>query len=259
MDQLFSKLTSLSYELFGIFVPGFILSLFLVWWWWCVGDLSLIVSFGYLPVIGMRGVSQGFGLVPDEIKLGLVVYIVVVSYFLGHLINWVGRSGGAKESVATSKIRRAASNLGRCLIFSVPKPRESYYQNLDPLLSFSIGRLGLPSEASNWSAFYPVAKSWISQDLQHSLISTYQNKYTLHRSLTIASVIWFWLSATMIVFWLAFSCHFNAGPRLIPMVLSIVFSLMAAWGFSESYKYNWQMFGNTVITESFMLLSRSEK
>jgi len=259
MEQLFNKLTSLSYELFGIFVPGFVLSLFLIWWWWCVGSLSPIISFGYLPMIGMKGVSEGYGLVPDEIKFGLVVYIVVASYFLGHLINWVGRSGGVKESMADSKKIRLISNLSNCLFFSVPKPRESYYQSLEPLFKVAEDRLGLPVDARAWSSFYPVAKSLVAQEAKYSLIATYQNKYTLHRSLTIASVIWFWASVFIACFGAVFLCHFHVGPRWIPVVLSILFSLMAALGFSESYRFNWLMFDNTVITESFMLLSRGKK
>ncbi len=259
MEQLFNKLTSLSYELFGIFVPGFILSLFLVWWWWCVGDLSRVISFGYLPVIGMRGVSEGYGLVPDEIKLGLVVYVAVASYFLGHFINWVGRSRGVKESLAESKRVQMISNLGNCLRFSVPKPRDSYYKNLDPLFTVVVERLGLPESAQIWGSFYPVAKCLVAQEVKYSLISTYQNKYTLHRSLTIASVIWFWLTLFVFFFGMIFSCHFHAEPRWVPLAISALLSLMAALGFSESYRFNWLMFGNSVITETFMYIGRDVK
>jgi len=258
MDQLFSKLTSLSYELFGIFIPGFILFLFLGWWWWCVGDLAPLLSFNYLPVMGMKGVADGYGLVPNEIKFGLVVYIAVASYFLGHLINWVGRSGGVKESAAESKIRRAREDICQCLRLSVPKPIESYSGSLEPLLNVGIRFLRLPPSAAKWTTFYPVAKCLIAQELQHSLIATYQNKYTLHRSLAVASVLWFWM--TYFLAWFSFVVMFQLSiePHWLPIFLSLFFSIMAVWGFSESYRFHWRMFGNTIITEAFMFAGRDK-
>jgi hypothetical protein len=33
----------------------------------------------------------------------------------------------------------------------------------------------------------------------------------------------------------------------------LVLSVAIAWGFSGSYLYHWQMFGNTIITETYSL------
>ncbi len=258
MDQLLSKLTNLSYELFGIFIPGFVLFLFLGWWWWCVGDLAPILSVDYLPTLAMRGISDGYVLVPNELKLGLVIYVAVASYFLGHLINWVGRSGGARESSASSKIQRAREDLSRCLKLSIPKPRESYSAGLEPLLAEGVQFLQLPPQSNGWSSFYPVAKSRVAQQLTQSLIVTYQNKYTLHRSLAIASAIWFWLTYFLAWFGAAISLQAEDGPRWLPVLLSLFLSVLAVWGFSESYRFHWKMFGNSVISETFVL-SRLKK
>src|SRR5690349_12258309 len=177
MDQFLGKLTNLSYEFFGILFPGFVLLLFLVWWWWCVGELGSILSVGYLSALGMKGVSEGYVLVPNEIRMGIVIYVFFASYFLGHLINWVGRSGGARESEAESKWSRTKHDMTHCLFLRVPKPKESFDPGLQSLLASAIEALKLPSDSINWSTFYPVAKSWIAQELSHSLIVTYQNKY----------------------------------------------------------------------------------
>lgn len=257
MDQLVAKITNLSYEIFGIFIPGFILLLFLVWWWWCVGEQASLLSVGYIPSLAVNGVSKGYTLIPNEIKLGFVVYLAVIAYFLGNLINWIGRIGKAKESDSSNSKKKTLEDMINCMRFSIPKPRSSYNQNLETMLQRGCRFLELPIDSRNWLSFYPVAKSRVVQDLTVSLVSTYQNKYTLHRSLTVASVLLFWLCFFLSIFSLTIRLEdFESSPHWLPLAFTMIMSVFAVWGFSESYRFHWQNFGNSLITEIYMLSGR---
>lgn len=259
MDQIIAKLTNLSYELFGVFIPGVIFLLFLAWWYWCAADLGPLLTFGYLAPLRFESVQAGDLVFPDEIKLGFVVYVGVVAYFLGHLLNWFGRIGSAEASIEETKLKRAQENLGNCLRLAVPKSRQSYFDSLQSLLDEGYRFLEIPDTSRSWNAFYLVAKSRISQELSRSLISTFQNKYTLHRALTVAAVIWFWLTIFLIWGGVTLAILRNdQGPHWAPLLLSLPISLLTIWGFSESYRFHWTNWGNSVIAETFML-SRKAK
>lgn len=254
MDQIIAKLTNLSYELFGIFIPGVIFLLFLTWWYWCAADLAPLLTFNYMAPLRFEGVQAGDLVFPDEIKLGFVIYVAVAAYFLGHLLNWFGRIGSAKASAEGKKFKQARENLSNCLKLKVPKPRESYYESLQPILDEGYRFLRIPVASRNWTVFYLVAKSRISEDLSRSLVSTYQNKYTLHRALAVSAVIWFWLTFFLIGFAGLFSALGGIqSPHWVPLLISLGVSLLTIWGFSESYRFHWTNFGNSVIAETFML------
>lgn len=248
MDAILSKFTNLGYELWGIFVPGLIMLLMLVFVWWCAGPIAELVTFGFLPEATVNGVTGFMRVLNNEIRAGLVFGIAVVVYFLGHLLHWFSRSPKSKP-VKIGWIMRVA----QCLRFSVPKSVDSFDPYLQPLLDEAKGMFGLSVEAT-WPQFYPVAKAYLSANLQTSLVSTYQNKYTLHRSLTTASVVWFWLSIGCMLIALAAGgiCGFG-GPKWFPLLCSVPISLILVYGFSDSYQYNWKLFGNSIITEVFMI------
>jgi hypothetical protein len=254
MDQILAKISNIGYEIFGVFLPGFVFFLFLVWTWWCAGAAVPLLTSGYMAPFGVEGVSGGVQLMPLEFRWGVVVYLAVASYFLGHLILWVGRGGKAIESDDRSRLKRDISRVRDCLMFSVPKPLRSYDEALSDYLSVGCVFLKIPVERHEWRAFYPVAKSRLSHELTQSLVSTYQNKYTLHRSLAVAAAIWFWMNYFQLIFATTLSIGNSAlQVRYAPSLLSTFLSLLTVWGFSDSYLYNWKMFGNTILTETFML------
>jgi hypothetical protein len=273
MDQLLSKFTNLGYEILGIFVPGLILILFLLFGWWCLGPLAAIWTFDFLPQAKVREVSGLLNLFNKEIRFGLLIAALVQAYFFGHLLHWVARSPKEFSTQQDSKdpqkrlsCRQKISlffkdppknpsswqRIALCLFLQIPRPQHSYDSSLEPLLEQSKLFLGLESTAK-WSLFYPVAKSYVAANLQTSLITTYQNKYTLHRSLTAAAAIWFWFSVFGVAGALAMLFLSNSQPLWIPLFASIPASLLIVWGFSDSYQYNWKLWGNTVITEMYLL------
>lgn len=246
MDQLISKLTNFGYELLGIFVPGAILLLFILIGWWCLGPLAEVWSLGLLPQAHIKEVSGLLNLLNEEIRAGMFIALAVAAYFLGHLLHWSSRSGKGVEVSSMSRVLL-------CLRFSIPKPQASYDLKLEPLFKEAKSFLGFSPDA-DWRQFYPVAKSYLAANLQTSLVSTYQNKYTLHRSLTAAATIWFWMTIFAVLAALvAVECAGLEPPLWLPLLLSIPVSLGLVWGFSDSYRYNWKLFGDAIITETFML------
>lgn len=222
--------------------------LMLVFAWWCAGPIAELVTFGFLPEATVNGMTDFMRVLNNEIRVGLLFGIAVAVYFLGHLLHWFSRSPKSSPKEITW-VARVVS----CLRFSVPKAVDSYDSFLNPLLDEAKGLFGLSAEAK-WTQFYPVAKAYLSANLQTSLVSTYQNKYTLHRSLTTAAVVWFWLSLSCVVASapLAFICGFGQ-PKWFPLISSIPAALVLIYGFSDSYQYNWKLFGNSIITEVFMI------
>lgn len=176
-----------------------------------------------------------------------MIGLLVAAYFLGHSLHWAARSP-KKPVPKPASVRR----VWLCLCFSIPKPEHSFEPKLTPLFEECKSFLGLGASAE-WRQYYPLAKCYLVANLQTSLVSTYQNKYTLHRSLTAAAVVWFWLSLAAAVGALAQMCFSGPQPSWFPLLASLPLSLLLVWGFSDSYRYNWKLWGDTLITEIYML------
>ncbi|MDQ1110048.1 hypothetical protein QE424_003207 [Stenotrophomonas rhizophila] len=246
MDQLLAKITNLSYEIWGIFVPGMIALLFLVFTWWCAGTVAEVVTFGFVAPAEVSTIKGFITLLNNEIKFGFIAGLAVAAYFSGHLLHWISRSSKSKSHGKKSIIRVCS-----CLRLSIPKPIESYDSYLEAQFIEGKQYLQMPPE-STWPQFYPVAKAFLASQLQSSLVSTYQNKYTLHRSLTAAAVVWFWGSVLVLLLGGIFAvlgCPVE--PKWFPTALSPCVAIAIIYGFSDSYQYNWKLFGNTLITEIY--------
>lgn len=247
MDQLLAKFTNFGYEVWGIIVPGLIFLLFMTFAWWCSGSVISFLTFGYVSTAGVEGVSSFLSLLNEEIKAGLFAGLAVSAYFSGHLLHWISRS--PKNPIGE------LGSLGRvwsCMKFSIPKSKDSYDKYLEEQLSEAKQFLGMPVDAK-WVQYYPVAKVYLSEKMQSSLVSTYQNKYTLHRSITAAAAVWFWVSVFVIVVSVVglAVCHPFGSPKWFPLLISPLVAVGVVYGFSDSYQYNWKLFGNYLITEVY--------
>jgi len=136
------------------------------------------------------------------------------------------------------------------LLFRIPKPESNFSAKLQRLYDKVQVRFSIEGTPLEWREFYPLAKTFLLQNLTLSLVPTYQNKYTLHRSITTASTLLFWLCT------LSLACAWKSNMTVPPLTYGMlaVFALGAlflVWGFSSSYIYHWEMFGNTIITESY--------
>ncbi len=106
-----------------------------------------------------------------------------------------------------------------------------------------------------WEQIFPVLKSYLSRNLAYSLVATYQNKYTLHRSVTAGAAVWFWLNLMTIPAALVTRAMGGPSVHWVVLVLCLIAALVLVWGFSGSFMYHWQNFANTIITESYSLLA----
>ena len=255
MEQLLGKLFNLSYEIFSIFLPGAILVLFLTVWWSALGPLGPYWAENFLPHVTLAWIPQKD--LADGFELGL---LIVVPYLAGHSLHWVSRSGATLQP-PTTKTKKARlcydlTRLRRSLFFSVPKPPGGFSPGVDALFrvvqrDFSDG-LDDPPE---WAEFFPVARAFVQPRLATSLIATYQNKYSLHRSIAAAGAMLFWLSLSSLgLGWIWAPAASEIGGNLICLLLLVLCAIALVWNFSASYMTYWQLFGLAVVQETYSLL-----
>lgn len=189
MEQLISKLSSLSYEILGIILPGAITLILFILWLTGAGELLPIVSQGFFPRLTLQHASETLESLGVRTGVGILGPTLLIAYFLGHLLHWISRSGVVNSAVVENAIERT----WHAMTFRVAKPSNSYNIQLQPLLDNALPRFGLPTGAG-WRQFYPVAKSYLARSSTSSLVALYQNKYTLHRSITAGAALIFWLS-----------------------------------------------------------------
>jgi hypothetical protein len=139
-------------------------------------------------------------------------------------------------------------------VFRIPKPEASFDASLEQLFATVSPKFSPAGKPLQWREFYPVAKSFIAQKLRYSLVATYQNKYTLHRSLTTAAAVLFWVSLLGIAAGLVAPWKAAAEPHYGALASLATMSVIVIWGFSDSYMFHWKMFGNTIVTESYAML-----
>lgn len=242
MEALWGKLTNLSYELFGVFVPGAILLLFVTLWWFALGKIP--EQLGGAPSASVKFIQS----IPDSFLLAAAT--VAIIYFFGHLLVWISRKAWRPE-------KRIIMRVARCLHFRIPRSSETFDEQLRPMMHACASRLGLPIDDGTWRRFYPLAKIILAQRLSNSLVSIYQNKYTLHRSITASAAVLFWLSAVCLLVGALFC--FPAAVHWDGLVALLMSSLVLIWGFSASSDYYWKMFGNVIVTETYAVLSGETK
>lgn len=253
MNELLGKLTNLGYEFFGIFVPGILTILLLLLWWTALGPLATVWTDGVVPELTTQAAHDimiSMDLLTATTGVGVLVPVIAACYFLGHLLHWLARSGPSDQRVAYATYRR----LLHSLVFAIPKPAASFNPKLQRLFDLAQKRFAGESMTLEWREFYPIAKSYLAQRLSNSLVSTYQNKYTLHRSIATAGAALFWLSFAALVGSFFASGGGELGYSRVWLFLVGCLGLLLTGGFSASYIYHWEMWGNTIVTETYSRL-----
>lgn len=252
MSDVFSSVISnLAYEFLGVFLPGIIASIFLLLFWIALGPATPYWTFGVFPQFSMESLDNGLNSLSPVSGVSIVIPLLAIWYFAGHLLLWVGRNATSREKGHERWMQR----IWRCITFRIPQPSETFDPELKDIFDnvkqeFLSGGIDL-----DWRQFYPVAKSYLSQNLRRSLVFVYQNKYTLHRSIVAASILFFWLSLIALALSLLLP-HWLEMPVAgkLPLTLLALGFLALIWAFSSSFAYHWKMFGNTIITELYGLL-----
>jgi hypothetical protein len=256
MNELLAKLTNLSYEFFSVILPGFIAGIFLLLWWIALGPIAPLWSFGFFPHLTADNTSMIIKSLSLKTGIGVAVPSLTIAYFFGHILHWIARSGRKpKESEEMGRCawwrKICCSTLFRSLLFRIPKPLKTYDDRLQPLYDAVQAKFAVDNTKILWEQFFPVLKSYLAKNLSSSLVATYQSKYTLHRSITAAASGLFWVSIAGLVGGCISNYLTGIAPRWGILVTLSLFALLLVWGFSSSYQYYWQLFGNTIITESY--------
>ncbi len=254
MDELIAKLTNLSYDFFGILLPGVIFNIFVLLLWFALGSLVPIWTNNGIPEFTIQALPHLIDALSLEGRIFVAIPLIFLWYFLGHLLNWFGRSG----------ISIAGKISGRCRVyqslrFCIPKPESSFDPKLEPLFKVIQKDFSPKDVELTWSSLFPVFRIYLAQNLSRSLVTTYQNKYTLHRSITTASTLLFWFSLLGILGGLVTLYFYCTQPHWLYLISLPIGSLILVWGFSGSYLYNWLLFGNSIVTETYSLLHAPKK
>lgn len=252
MSNVFSSVISnLAYEFLGVFLPGIIVSIFLLLFWIALGTATPVWTFGVFPEFSVIKLDAGLNSLSPVSGVSIVIPLLAIWYFAGHLLLWVGRHATSGQTGDESWAKR----IWRCITFRIPQPNESFDERFKDLFDNVKKDFSPEGIDLEWPQFFPVAKSYLSQHLRRSLVFVYQNKYTLHRSIVAASVLFFWLSLTALALSLLLPHLLDMPvPEAPPLILLIGGFLALIWAFSSSFAYHWQMFGNTIITEVYGLL-----
>ena len=258
MDALIGKLTNLGYEFFGILLPG---GLAIIMWsllWTAADDVVPWMTGDAVPELTLSEAMDAIGQAIGWSAFLSILLMIAVAYFVGHLLTWVARGGKRLDNVRTRDL------LTWTLLLRPPKKQPSYPSELKEDWEWAGERLLGRKPELTWSLFYPAAKSYLLQKRIPSLVTTYQNKYTLHRSLAVAAALTAW-GALLVALGASLShvlAQVNgaqaAEPHWFATVAIAAGSLFAVWGFSSSYLYNWTLWGQYLITETYVAL-RVEK
>ena len=129
MNELLATLTNLSYELFGVILPGIVVSIFILLYWIALGPVAPIWTFGIIPAFTMTNLQVLFDSLSLASGIGVAIPLLAIWYFLGHILLWIARSGKADAAASKGSVRRVVLSL----VLQIPKPNNFFHLNLEPL------------------------------------------------------------------------------------------------------------------------------
>lgn len=190
----------------------------------------------------------------------LVAALLLIVFLIGQLSNQISEYFFKPFEKKTERkgdwIRRIVS----WVIFfpTVSKPVDSYDKSLIDLneIHSILVSYGVQAKPDSWASIYGSGSRLLFALGTRSRLSTYQNKYTLHRSLTFlfsigSRFLFFALclcvyredAVTSLAFWLAVALFMN---------------ILLTFQFRHGYRRNWTLYGNQICWE-LQALKPSEK
>ncbi len=168
MNELAGKITNFSYELFGIIIPGAIITLFLGVWLASLGNIPAILVSSDFPILTIASITELINRTFTDKGFGILLPLFLSWYMLGHITQWFSRS-----SSTPSENRPTAADRIICALKLKPiRPSENYSSDLEPIFIEVSKKLSSTGEPLPWSQFYPVAKNIIARHSTNSLLST---------------------------------------------------------------------------------------
>ncbi|MFZ2541303.1 MAG: hypothetical protein WAW75_05950 [Gallionella sp.] len=249
MDQLLAKLTNLSFDFFSILLPGIIINIFALLLWIAVGSpVPLTWANSGISESTIPALLHLVDILSLKGNINPVIPLVFLWYFLGHWLNWFGILN--LEFQNQNKITQFTRTI-QSLIFRIPKLPSPFDREFESLYKgiqkhFSTTDIKLEGDSLSF-----VVKNYLAQNLSRSQVTYYQNKYVLHRSITIASTFLFWLS---ILGGLVVTYCYGRQPHWLFLFLLSIGSFVSVWAFSGSYLNNLDLYHKTIVTEAYSLL-----
>lgn len=242
MRDFLDKLLNLGYEFFGIVLPG------------AIALFAVAVPFGIKQEFRVVEVYVAKG---SEFRAtGLFFAAVIACYLCGHILKWWAKEASA-PSPLPEKLPERLNTLWRWFLkISVlgadSRPEAQCHDEIAGLLGRARKSLGLKATTSkitqgDWLEFAGLAKSHVRIQQQVSLLNTYQAKYTLHRSLSAAFALAFWVC--LLAPWFSG----KKAPGILETALWAGLCAIFVWVFKRSYLLFWRLWGDTLITEVIAL------
>ncbi|MFZ2541866.1 MAG: hypothetical protein WAW75_08855 [Gallionella sp.] len=254
MDQLLAKLTNLSFDFFSILLPGVISSIFVLLLWYALGPLVPTWTSNGIPEFTFTVLLCLVDTLSLNISVFAVISLVLLWYFFGHLLNWLGVKRIAEYKILKPKEMSAHTLVLHSLIFRILNPQPPYDPEFEPLFKTVQKNFALENIELKWDSLKPVVLSYLANNLSRSQVTYYQNKYILHRSIAIASTFLFWFSLLSIFVGLVMSYCYGVHPHWIFLIALLIVSLALVWAFSGSYWNNFDLFSSSIVTEAYSLL-----
>lgn len=256
MEKLLEKWTSsLSYEFVGVIVPG-VLGVACICSAAALYDVMCSSNVALTYIDALR--AQTFSL---DHPVSIAAAIVVV-YIIGHLSTDYGkRTYESAYRIRTVPYWKITKWLHGTIWFPLNriKPRnyrsKSDFENARAALkeTFKIETSG-ENEDKEWSSFYGPASRLILQSDLKTMVTTFQNKYSLHRTLAFSfSILW----KACIIIWIysEITCSPTWDVRRMAILL-ITTSFVLACHFRRNFLRFWMLFGNTICWEISTLKSK---
>jgi hypothetical protein len=250
MNELLARLVNLSYEFFGVILPGIITSVCLGIIWVALGPLAPLWTQRAVPELSISRIQTLINSLSTADTIASIGILLVAWYLVGQILLWTSRFAVPIDNAE----KRWGQRVWLTLRFRIPRPTHSFKASLQPIYDEVSAKFADRARPLDWEQFYPIVKSFLAQRLRYSLVTTYQNKYTLHRSIATAAAVSFWISMFGMVGAFLTPEKYGCGPMWILLSLMLALSLLCVSAFSHTYIYHWKMFGDTIITEAYSLI-----
>jgi len=222
MEGLFSWVRNFSYDLVALLLPGF---LFIV-----------SVTFIYNKSLPLELLSTEINN-PIDKGFFILAFYILLSYVSGIFLKWC-----TTTKLAKSIYRKNLDNYGPA------------YMELYPLAKQKIeSKFGLQNKVEEWPQFYVLVKTYIHKEGTPSTLTTFQNRYELSNSLSLA----FFLLAVLKLALLTKNCLAEGHCcSLITQELSLLLLLaLLVYVFYKSFRRYWIELGSQTIAQALIMVT----
>lgn len=270
MNALINKLTNVSYEFFGIFIPGLIAIIGFA--------IVILLDLSVLNIINYCEINSVYLNVSKEYSTLFLALLLFFSYLAGHGLKWVSKDGIGisrgkvvkRESFNDDKLSEYENDkifiskeldeiTWNFLFLKGQTQPNTPYRSMYNELAEKIGRKLrrkvelVDSSKPHWRMTYPLIKAYMSTQENKNLLANYQNKYTFHRSLAsfFSLLAWLGLLSSVVALYYCSKVTFF----LIPTAF---LSYILAKSFSKSFIYFWYLYGSEAITQAAVCLAQEK-